>query len=58
VYELLGGKVREFVTTKWSVSGVEPDKAAGIAEWALGEGFKAMKVKVGSLRSARNLSLH
>ena len=47
VYELLGGKVREFVTTKWSVSGVEPDKAAGIAEWALGEGFKAMKVKVG-----------
>jgi len=47
VYELLGGKVREFVTTKWSVSGVEPDKAAGIAEWAIGQGFKAMKVKVG-----------
>src|SRR2546421_10352939 len=47
VYELLGGMVREFVTTKWSVSGVEPEKAASIAEWAIGQGFKAMKVKVG-----------
>jgi muconate cycloisomerase len=47
VYELLGGKVREFVTTKWSVSGVEPEKAAEIANWAVGQGFKAMKVKVG-----------
>jgi len=47
VYELLGGKVRDFVTTKWSVSGVEPEKAAGIAKWAIKEGFKAMKVKVG-----------
>ncbi len=47
VYELLGGKVREFVTTKWSVSGVEPAKAAEIAKWAIAQGFKAMKVKVG-----------
>jgi L-alanine-DL-glutamate epimerase-like enolase superfamily enzyme len=47
VYELLGGKVREFVTTKWSVSGVEPEKAANIARWAISQGFKAMKVKVG-----------
>jgi L-alanine-DL-glutamate epimerase-like enolase superfamily enzyme len=47
VYELLGGKVREFVPTKWSVSGVEPDKAAAIASWAVAQGFKAMKVKVG-----------
>src|SRR5215468_7038959 len=47
VYELLGGKVREFVTTKWSVSGVEPEKAAEIAKWAVSQGFKAMKVKVG-----------
>lgn len=47
VYELLGGKVREFIPTKWSVSGVEPDKAAGIAQWAISQGFKAMKVKVG-----------
>jgi muconate cycloisomerase len=47
VYELLGGKVREFVSTKWSVSGVEPPKAAEIARWAAGRGFTAMKVKVG-----------
>lgn len=45
--ELLGGKVREFVPTKWSVSGVEPEKAADIARWAVGQGFRAMKVKVG-----------
>jgi L-alanine-DL-glutamate epimerase-like enolase superfamily enzyme len=47
VYELLGSKVREFVTTKWSVSGVEPEKAAEIARRAIDQGFKAMKVKVG-----------
>jgi L-alanine-DL-glutamate epimerase-like enolase superfamily enzyme len=47
IYEMLGGKVREFVPTKWSVSGVEPEKAAEIARWAVAQGFKAMKVKVG-----------
>lgn len=47
VYELLGGKVREFVPTKWSVSGVEPERAADIARWAVAQGFGAMKVKVG-----------
>lgn len=47
LYEMLGGKVREFVPTKWSVSGVEPEKAADIARWAVTQGFKAMKVKVG-----------
>lgn len=47
VFELLGGKAREFVSTKWSVSGVEPAKAADIARWAVAQGFKAMKVKVG-----------
>jgi L-alanine-DL-glutamate epimerase-like enolase superfamily enzyme len=47
VYEMLGGRLREFVPTKWSVSGVQPEKAAEIARWAIGKGFKAMKVKVG-----------
>ncbi len=47
VYQLLGGKVREFVKTKWSVSGLEPAKAADIAKWAVEQGFNAMKVKVG-----------
>ncbi|HVV01287.1 MAG TPA: mandelate racemase/muconate lactonizing enzyme family protein, partial [Verrucomicrobiae bacterium] len=47
VFELLGGKARENVRTKWSVSGVEPNRAAEIARWAVGQGFHAMKVKVG-----------
>ena len=47
LYELLGGKVREFIPTKWSVSGIAPEKAADIARWAISQGFKAMKVKVG-----------
>ncbi|HWF18014.1 MAG TPA: mandelate racemase/muconate lactonizing protein, partial [Verrucomicrobiae bacterium] len=47
LHELLGGKVREFVPTKWSVSGVGPDKAAEIARWAVAQGFRSMKVKVG-----------
>ena len=47
VYRLLGGPVRESVPTKWSVSGVEPERAAEIAAWAIGQGFRAMKVKVG-----------
>jgi muconate cycloisomerase len=51
VYELLGGKVRDAVTTKWSISGTTPDRAAAIARWALGQGFRAMKVKVGVSQS-------
>lgn len=47
VYELLGGKVRNHVATKWSVSGQPPEKAADIARWAISKGFKKMKVKVG-----------
>jgi L-alanine-DL-glutamate epimerase-like enolase superfamily enzyme len=47
LYRLLGGAVRECVPTKFSVSGLAPDKAAEIAAWAMGQGFCAMKVKVG-----------
>ncbi|HWB53751.1 MAG TPA: mandelate racemase/muconate lactonizing enzyme family protein [Tepidisphaeraceae bacterium] len=47
VYELLGGKVRDYVATKWSVSGLAPDKSKAIAKWAIDKGFKKMKVKVG-----------
>jgi muconate cycloisomerase len=47
VYELLGGKVRDYVATKWSVSGRPPAEAAAIARWALDRGFQKMKVKVG-----------
>ena len=47
VYRLFGGPVRESVPVKWSISGLEPDRAAGIAEWAVEQGFSTMKVKVG-----------
>jgi muconate cycloisomerase len=47
VYKLLGGAVRDFVPTKWSVSGLAPDKAADIARFAVQQGFAKMKVKVG-----------
>lgn len=47
IYRLLGGPVRDFVATKFSVSGTEPKKAAEIASWAVSIGFQAMKVKVG-----------
>jgi muconate cycloisomerase len=47
VYRLLGGPVREFVPTKYSVSGLEPARAAEIAAWAVERGFRTMKVKVG-----------
>jgi muconate cycloisomerase len=47
VYQLLGGKVREFVPTKFSISGLEPEKAAALGAWAVEQGFRAMKVKVG-----------
>ena len=47
VSQLLGGAVRNEVRTKYSVSGMEPAKAAEIAAWAVEQGFTAMKVKVG-----------
>ena len=47
LYEVLGGKVREFVPTKFSVSGRPADEARQIAEWAASQGFAKMKVKVG-----------
>jgi muconate cycloisomerase len=47
LHVLLGGAVRDEVRTKYSVSGLEPVKAAKLAAWAVEQGFTAMKVKVG-----------
>lgn len=47
LYRIFGGPVRDFVPTKFSVSGLEPERAAAIAAWAVEQGFCAMKVKVG-----------
>ncbi|MFQ3630762.1 mandelate racemase/muconate lactonizing enzyme family protein [Roseiflexus sp.] len=47
LYRLFGGPVRDAVPTKFSVSGREPDRAAEIAAWAVEQGFRTMKIKVG-----------
>lgn len=47
VYHLLGGPVRDFVPTKFSITGLVPDQAAEVAAWAVAQGFRTMKVKVG-----------
>jgi muconate cycloisomerase len=47
LYRLLGGAVRDFVTTKFSISGLAPEQSAEIALWAKELGFTTMKVKVG-----------
>ena len=47
LYRLLGGPVREMVPLKFSVSGLAPKASAGIAAWAVQQGFRTLKVKVG-----------
>jgi L-alanine-DL-glutamate epimerase-like enolase superfamily enzyme len=47
LYRLLGGAVRDSVPTKFSLSGVEPSIAAENAAWAVEQGFRTLKVKVG-----------
>lgn len=47
VYRLLGGPVRSHVPLKFSVSGLAPDASAAIATWAVEQGFRTLKVKVG-----------
>jgi L-alanine-DL-glutamate epimerase-like enolase superfamily enzyme len=52
LYQLWGDAQRDVVPTKFSVSGVEPERAAAIATWAVEQGFRAMKVKVGTTLEA------
>lgn len=47
LYQLLGGPVREAVPIKFSISGLEPPRAAEIGAWARQQGFRTVKVKVG-----------
>lgn len=47
VYRLLGGRERDRLELKFSVSGAEPARAAEIAAWAVSQGFQTVKVKVG-----------
>lgn len=47
IYKLLGGPVRDIVPTIFSVSGVDAERAAELARWAVDQGYPALKVKVG-----------
>ena len=47
LYRLLGGAVRDVIPLKFSISGREPERAAQIGAWAVDQGFRTMKVKVG-----------
>ena len=47
VHRLLGGPVIPEIPTKFSVTGTTPEHAAKVASWAVGQGYTAMKVKVG-----------
>jgi muconate cycloisomerase len=47
LFRLWGEAQRDAVPTKFSVSGLDPSRAASIASWAAEQGFRAMKVKVG-----------
>jgi L-alanine-DL-glutamate epimerase-like enolase superfamily enzyme len=47
LWRMWGEAQREFVPTKFSVSGLDPERSAAIAAWAVDQGFRAMKVKVG-----------
>jgi len=47
VARLLGGPQQASVRTKFSVGAFAPDHAGEVAQWAVAQGFDAMKVKVG-----------
>lgn len=47
LYYLWGGPMRSEIKTKFGVPGFDPAEAANLADWALGIGFSAFKVKVG-----------
>ena len=48
LYRLLGGPLRDRIPLKFSISGTEPNKAAELASWAVDQGFRTVKVKVGA----------
>ena len=48
LYRLWGGPVREKIPIKFSISASAPQDSARLADWAVQQGFRAMKVKVGT----------
>ncbi len=47
IYRLLGGRARTAVPVAWPIPWGEPEATAETAAWAVSEGFKAIKLKVG-----------
>ena len=47
-YQLLGGRAREAVPVAWPIPWGEPELTAERAAWAVGEGFRTIKLKVGA----------
>jgi o-succinylbenzoate synthase len=47
LYMLLGGKLRDRVNSTWAISATDPSEAAEEALQGIGQGFKAIKIKVG-----------
>ncbi len=46
-YQLLGGRSRDAVPVAWAIPWGEPDVTAERAAWAVGEGFRTVKLKIG-----------
>jgi len=46
-YQLLGGRAREAVPVAWPIPWGEPEATTQRAVWAVGEGFRTVKLKVG-----------
>ena len=46
-YQLLGGRARDAVPVAWPIPWGEPELTAERAVWAVGEGFRTVKLKVG-----------
>lgn len=56
LYRLLGGRVRDHVLTIFHVSNYDPDRDAAEAADAVAEGFRLVKVKVGSADVDRDIA--
>ncbi|HBY95920.1 MAG TPA: dipeptide epimerase [Chloroflexi bacterium] len=50
LYKLLGGQVRDRVYSTWHVVAAQPEQAAEEAREGLAQGFRAIKVKLGTQR--------
>jgi L-alanine-DL-glutamate epimerase-like enolase superfamily enzyme len=56
-FQLLGGRAREAVPVAWPIAWGTPEATAATAAWAVGEGFKTVKLKVGRPGTADRLAV-